>query len=57
MTESKSANEDGDAGEDGVEEIEGSHSADADEVKQRAFDAQVSEGLMQALEDSVCASF
>jgi len=36
-------------------EIERSHRADADEVKQRALYAQVSERLMQALEDSICA--
>ena len=31
-------------------------SANADEVKQRAFDTQIGEGLMQAFEDAVCAS-
>ncbi len=51
----KTANEDGDTGEDGVEEIEGPHRADADEVEQCAFHAQVGERLMQALEDSICA--
>src|SRR5271168_5003415 len=55
MTESKTANEHGDAGQDGVEEIEGSHRADADEVEQSALDAQVSERLVHALEDSICA--
>jgi hypothetical protein len=55
MTESKAANEHGDAGQDGVEEIEGSHRADADEVEQSALDAQVGQGLMHALEDSICA--
>src|SRR5580704_9937120 len=57
MTESKTANEHGDAGQDGVEEIEGSHRADADEVEQSALDAQVGERLMHALEDSICAMF
>lgn len=57
MTESKTANEHGYAGQDGVEKIEGSHRADADEVEQRALDAQVGERLMHALEDSICAMF
>jgi hypothetical protein len=55
MAEGKSANENRDTGEDGIEEIERSHRADADEVEQRALHAQVSERLMQALEDSICA--
>jgi hypothetical protein len=55
MPEGETADEDGDAGEDGIEEIEGAHSADADEVKQRALHAQVGERLMQALEDPICA--
>src|SRR5260370_2921034 len=55
MAESKTANEDGDTGQDGVEEIEGSHRSDADKVEQCAFHAQVGERLMQALEDSICA--
>ena len=38
-----------------IEEIECANGADADEVKQRAFDAQVGEGLVQALEDSVAS--
>src|SRR5271170_690684 len=57
MTESKTANEHGDAGQDGVEEIEGSHCANANEVEQGAFDAQVGERLMHALEDSICTMF
>jgi len=55
MAEGKAAYEDGDASEDGIEEIEGPHRADADEVEQCAFHTQVSERLMQALEDSICA--
>src|SRR5271168_403147 len=55
MTESKTANEHGDAGQDGVKEIECSHRADADEVEQSALDAQVGERLMHALEDSISA--
>jgi hypothetical protein len=37
MAEGKTANEDGDTGEDGIEEIEGPHSSDTNEVEQRAF--------------------
>ena len=57
MAESKAANEDGDACEDGIEEIEGPYRADAYEVEQRPFDAQIGERLVQALEDSICAMF
>jgi hypothetical protein len=57
MPESKTSDEYGDTGEDGIEEVEGPHCADAYEVEQRAFDAQVSERLVQALEDSICAAF
>src|SRR5208337_1759173 len=55
MPEGKTANKDGDARKDGIEEIEGSHRSDADEVEQSALDAQVGEWLMHALEDSICA--
>jgi hypothetical protein len=55
VPEGETANEDGDAGEYGIEEIEGSHRADADQVEQCAFHSQVGERLMQALEDSICA--
>src|SRR5882762_4380396 len=51
----QSRRQDSDAREDEIEEIEGSHCADADEVEQRAFHAQVGERLVQALEDSICA--
>jgi hypothetical protein len=57
MAECEAADEDGDAGEDAVEEVEGADCADADEVEQRALDAQVGEGLMQALEDPITVSF
>ena len=56
MAEGKAANEDGDTGEDGIEEVEGPHRTDADEVEQRPFDSQVGERLVQALEDSICAA-
>ena len=55
MAKGKAANEDGDTCEDGIEEIEGPHCANTNEVEQRAFDTQVGERLMQALEDSICA--
>jgi hypothetical protein len=57
MAESEAANEYGDTGEEGIEEVEGPHCADAYEVEQRPFDAQVGERLVQALEDSICAMF
>ena len=41
-----------------LEEIEGSHRTDADEVEQSALDAEVGERLMHALEKiSICALF
>jgi hypothetical protein len=55
MAEGKAANENGDTGEDGIEEIEGSHRSDADEVKECAFHAQIGERLVQALEDPIYA--
>jgi hypothetical protein len=54
MPKGKTAKEDGDAREDGIEEIEGPYRADAYEVEQRPFHAQVGEWLVQALEDSIC---
>jgi hypothetical protein len=55
MSEGETANENGDTGEDGIEEIEGPHRAHADEVKQSPLHAQIGEGLMQALKHPVCA--
>jgi hypothetical protein len=55
MAEGKAANEDGDTGEDGIEEIECPHRSDADEVEECALHTQVSERLVQTLEDSICA--
>jgi hypothetical protein len=55
MAEGKAANENGDAREDGIEEIESPYSADAHEVEERALNAQVSQRLMQALENPICA--
>src|SRR5208283_4962212 len=46
VAECKAADEDGEAGENAVEEVEGTHGAHADEVKQRALDAQIRERLM-----------
>jgi hypothetical protein len=54
MAEGKAANEDGDTCEDGIEEIEGAHGAHTDEVEERALNAQIGKGLVQALEDSIC---
>jgi hypothetical protein len=53
MAESKSADEDGYAGKQAVEEIERAHGTDAYKIKQSAFDPQVREGLVQALENPV----
>jgi hypothetical protein len=55
MAEGETANEYRDSGKDGIEQIEGSYGADTHEVEERPLDAQISEGLMQALEDSICA--
>jgi hypothetical protein len=52
----KAPNENSDAREDGIEEIEGTHRADADEVEERALHTQVSERLVQTLKDSVRAT-
>src|SRR5580704_9135174 len=56
MPEGKSANKDSDPGEDGIEEVEGTDRTHADEVKDRAFDTQVGQRLVQTLEYSI-ASF
>jgi hypothetical protein len=56
MAEGKAANEDGDTGEDGIEEVEGPHGAHTNEVEERPFHSQVSEWLVQALKDSVRAT-
>lgn len=56
MTECESANENGDTGEDGIEQIEGTHCADADEVEERPLNTQLGERLVQTLEDSICAT-
>src|SRR5208282_1259954 len=55
MAEGKAAYENGDPSEDGIEEVEGPHRSDADEVEERTLHAQVCERLVQALEDSICA--
>jgi len=43
----------GNAGQDGIEEVEGAHGAHTNEVEERPFHSQVSEWLVQALKDSV----
>jgi len=53
MSEGIASDEDGNTGKDRIEDVERAHCADAHEVKQSAFDAQIREGLMQALEDPV----
>jgi hypothetical protein len=56
VAKSEAANENGRPSKDRVEEIEGSHSRDTNEVKQRAFYTQISERLVQTLEDSICST-
>jgi hypothetical protein len=55
MPESKTPDEYGDTGEDGIEEVEGADRAHTDEVEERPLNAQIGERLVQALEDSICA--
>jgi hypothetical protein len=55
MPESKTSDEYGDTGEDGIEEVEGADGAHTDEVEERSLNAQIGERLVQALEDSICA--
>ena len=51
----RSADEDGQARNQAVEEVEHAHGSDADEVEERALHAQIREGLVQALIDPVSA--
>jgi hypothetical protein len=55
MAEGEASDEDSDSSQNAVEQIEGSDCADTDEIEECAFDTQVSEGLMQALEDAIFA--
>jgi hypothetical protein len=55
MAEGKPADEDSDAGQDGIEKIERPDRAHAHEVEKRALYAQLSERLVQAFEHSICA--
>ena len=57
MARKVAADKHGDSGEDRVEEVECSDRADTDHIEQTAFDAQIGERLMQALEDPVCPSW
>ncbi|HLX86515.1 MAG TPA: hypothetical protein VKR59_21630, partial [Terriglobales bacterium] len=54
MAEGKAANEYGDTCEDGIEEVESPDRTNADEIEERPLNAQISERLVQALEDSIC---
>jgi hypothetical protein len=56
MAEDESADKHGHSREQAVEEIEGSHGADADEVEKSALNTEVRERLVQALVDSVSSS-
>jgi hypothetical protein len=53
MPESKATNENSDPGQNRIEEIEGSDRTHADQVKQSAFDTQVSERFVQTFEYSI----
>jgi hypothetical protein len=53
MAECEPADEYGKAGQQTIEEIECTNRSDADEKEERSFHAKVSEGLVQALVDSV----
>jgi hypothetical protein len=56
MTERETSNEDTNPSKDAVEQIERSHCANAYEVKLCPFHTEIGEGLMQALEDAICAT-
>ena len=53
MPKGESADEYSDPGQDGIEKIEGAYRTHADEVEKCAFDTQVSERFVQALEHAV----
>jgi hypothetical protein len=53
VPEGKPADKNGYSGKKRIEEIEGSNTRDTNEVKQRALYTQISERLVQTLEDSV----
>jgi hypothetical protein len=54
-TEGVASDEDERASKQRIEKVEDTYSGHADEEEKRAFDAKVSEGLMQALEDPIAA--
>jgi hypothetical protein len=53
MAEGEATEKDRDPCQKRIEEIEGTHSANADEEEKRALDSQIGEGLMQAFEDPI----
>ena len=55
MTEDGTRNEDDDATDDRIEEVEHSDRRYADHKEKGAFDTHIGKGLMQAFEDSVAA--
>jgi hypothetical protein len=57
MTEGEAPDENCDAGQNGIEEIEGAHRADTNEIEQRTFHAHVRERLVQTLKDAICTVF
>jgi hypothetical protein len=53
LAEGEAADEHGNSRHNAVEEIECANGSDTDEIEQRALDAKVCEGLVQALKDLV----
>jgi hypothetical protein len=56
VPESKPTDKNGYSGKKRIEEIEGSNARDTNEVKQSALYTQISERLVQTLEDSICST-
>jgi hypothetical protein len=53
MSGSKTANKNAQSGRNRIEEVKSSNGSHTGEVKERPFDPQISEGLMQTLEDPI----
>jgi hypothetical protein len=57
MSKRVAPDEDSNPCQNAIEQIERTDSAEAYEIEQRTLHAQICKGLMQALEDSICACF
>jgi hypothetical protein len=53
MAECKTSDENGNSGDQAVEQVERAYGPDADEVEERPLNTEVSEGLVQAFVDPV----